>query len=103
MSNDERLVRHTFDPNNLPPLTPEQEDRLKNLAAMSDDDIDFSDIPRLTPEQLAQFRPTREKENKEAISVRLDPDVLTWLRSTGKGWQTRLNAIVRNAMREQKA
>jgi uncharacterized protein (DUF4415 family) len=35
---------------------------------------------------------------KQAVSVRLDADVLTWLKSEGKGYQSRINAILRQAM-----
>jgi uncharacterized protein (DUF4415 family) len=35
---------------------------------------------------------------KKQTTVRLDADVLVWLRRSGKGWQTRLNAILREAM-----
>jgi len=46
--------------NELPPMTPEREARLKALAEMPDYEIDYSDIPELTDEELAGFRPHDE-------------------------------------------
>ena len=65
---------------------------------------DFSDAPELTDEQLAQMRPShlRNMENykpiKKTVNVRLDADVIEWLQSEGRGYQTRMNAILREAM-----
>ncbi|MCL1892606.1 MAG: hypothetical protein FWG02_00015 [Holophagaceae bacterium] len=50
----------SYDLDNLPPLTEEQQARLDALAAMPDDEIDCSDIPEATEEQLARMRPFRE-------------------------------------------
>jgi len=65
---------------------------------------DFSDCPELTDEQLAQMKPShyRNMSNfkpiKKTVNVRLDADVLEWLQNAGKGYQTRMNAILRKAM-----
>jgi uncharacterized protein (DUF4415 family) len=65
---------------------------------------DFSDSPELTDEQLAQLRPSHYrnmanyKPIKKTVNVRLDADVIEWLQSAGKGYQTRMNAILREAM-----
>ena len=65
---------------------------------------DFSDAPELTDEQLAQLKPSHYrnmanyKPIKKIINVRLDADVIEWLQSAGKGYQTRMNAILREAM-----
>ncbi len=65
---------------------------------------DFSDCPELTDEQLAQLRPSHYrnmanyKPIKKAVNVRIDADVLEWLKMQGEGYQTRLNAILRRAM-----
>ena len=77
------------------PLTQGQRGALDRLAAMPESEIDFSDIPPLTDEQLASaFRP----RSKELVAVRLDRDVLTWLKRYGRGYSTRINAILRAAM-----
>lgn len=67
-------------------------------AAGDDSDISFDDIPRLTDEQLAQMVRLRDVRPKVPVSVRLEPRVLEWLRSKGKGHLTRINDILRNIM-----
>lgn len=71
-------------------------------AAEDDSDIDFSDIPRLTAEQLAQMVRLRSSRRKQAVSVRLDPEVLGWLRSKGEGHLTRINDILTNLMEAER-
>lgn len=67
-------------------------------AAGDDSDIDYSDIPRLTPDQLARMVCLRGPRRKQAVSVRLDPQVLDWLKSKGEGHLTRINDILTNLM-----
>jgi uncharacterized protein (DUF4415 family) len=67
-------------------------------AAGDDSDIDYSDIPRLTQEQLARMVRLRRPRRKVAVSVRLDPLVLDWLKSKGEGHLTRINDILTNLM-----
>jgi uncharacterized protein (DUF4415 family) len=67
-------------------------------AAGDDSGIDFSDIPPLTPEQLASMVRLRDVQRKVAVSVRLDPQVLDWLKSKGEGHLTRINDILTNLM-----
>jgi uncharacterized protein (DUF4415 family) len=67
-------------------------------AAEDDSDIDFSDIPRLTGKQLAGLVRLRDVRRKVAVSVRLDPRVLEWLKSKGEGHLTRINDILANLM-----
>jgi uncharacterized protein (DUF4415 family) len=63
---------------------------------------DFSDCPVLTEEQLAHFKPSHlrgmYKPVKKTINVRLDADVIEWLKSNGAGYQTRMNEILRQEM-----
>lgn len=92
-----KMVKYTLD--TLPPLTEAQKDDLKRLAAMPDDQIDTSDIPGLTDAQLAEMhRPEHYRPLKKQITARLDADVLAWLKAGGKGYQSRMNAILRQAM-----
>jgi len=81
-------------------ITPEIEAELKAIAEMSDDDIDYSDIPQITDfsgfEVGKFYRPL-----KETVTMRLDADVLHWLRKDGRGYQSRLNAILRKEMTSQ--
>ncbi len=92
-------VTYELDPERPAPLTAAQKAELAALAALPDDQIDTSDIPPL-PETFWQnavrnpfYRPV-----KQQVTVRLDADVLAWLRSTGRGYQSRLNDILRQAM-----
>ena len=73
--------------------------RAAKLQAVGDDsDINFEDIPRLTGEQLASMVRLRDVSRKVAVSVRLDPRVLHWLKSKGEGHLTRINDILANLM-----
>jgi uncharacterized protein (DUF4415 family) len=66
---------------------------------MPDSEIDFSDIPELSEEQLARLVRARLKPSKTPVSIRLDNDVLTWLKKQGgSGYQTRINQLLREAM-----
>jgi uncharacterized protein (DUF4415 family) len=68
-------------------------------AALDDSRINFHDIPRLTDEQLASMVRLRDaRPRKVAVSVRLDAQVLDWLRSKGEGHLTRINDILTNLM-----
>ena len=73
---------------------------MKKLDAQRDEDIDYSEIPEFSDEFLRKT-PMEFSPGKTAISLRMDDDLLEWLRSQGKGYQTRINAIVR-AYYEQK-
>lgn len=94
---DMKMVKHTLD--TLPPLTEAQQDDLKRLATMPDDQIDTNDIPELTDAQLAEMQgPEHCRPLKKQVTARLDADVLAWLKAGGKGYQSRMNAILRQAM-----
>lgn len=90
-------VRHKRE--DLAPLTKEREAELKVLSQISDDAIDYSDIPQLSADFWQNavrgkfYRPV-----KTQTSVRIDADVIDWLKGQGKGYQTRMNAILRDAM-----
>jgi len=92
-----KMVSYTHD--TLPPLTDEQCDHLTKLAALPDDQIDTSDIPELTDEQLKNaVRGRFYRPLKQQITARVDADVLEWLKSQGRGYQSRINAILRREM-----
>jgi len=94
-----RIVSYTLE--TLPELTEAQLANLKRLAARPESEIDTSDIPELTEEQWKHavrgrfYRPV-----KRQITARVDADVLDWLQSQGKGYQSRINAILRREMLE---
>jgi len=83
----------------LPPLTEAQRASLRQLASLPDHDIDTSDIPEMTDEQWQSARrSTLHRPLKQQITARVDADVLDWLKGQGRGYQSRLNAILRQAM-----
>lgn len=70
------------------------ESDLKRVDALRDEDIDYSDIPELDADFFRKARvvvPPR----KQQLTIRVDTDVLAWLKRQGKGYQTRINAILR--------
>jgi uncharacterized protein (DUF4415 family) len=83
------------------PLSAEVLAELAELAGRPDSEIDLTDMPEWTEEMFARavqgkfYRPL-----KSQLTVRLDNDVLAWLRAKGRGYQTRINAILRRAMVE---
>jgi uncharacterized protein (DUF4415 family) len=84
------------------PWTEKERRALRRAAqrqvAGDDSSINFEDIPRLTEEQLAGMVRLREVRRKVAVSLRLDPKVLDWLKSKGEGHLTRINDILINLM-----
>jgi len=69
------------------------------LAKMEDQDIDTSDIPELGDDffQNAELR----VPVKKPVTLRLDADVLEWFKAGGKGYQTRINQLLRKYMETQ--
>ena len=67
------------------------------LNAMSDEDIDYSDIPALGEEFFKKGK-LRIPKAKPLISILIDTDVLSWFKSMGSGYQTRMNAVLRMYM-----
>jgi uncharacterized protein (DUF4415 family) len=102
------MVRYELDLENPPPLTGEQKAELERLAAMPDENIDFSDIPPLDEDFWKNAAPNPffwkkvgdalYRPVKKQTTVRIDADVLAWLKRSGRGYQTKLNAILREAM-----
>ncbi|MDR1125843.1 MAG: BrnA antitoxin family protein [Deltaproteobacteria bacterium] len=83
----------------LPPLTEERKAKLKALAERPDTEIDYSDIPPLDEAFWVRAVPNPFfKPVKVHASVRIDSDIMAWLKSQGKGYQTKINAILRDAM-----
>ncbi len=67
---------------------------------MKDSDIDYSDIPPLGDEFFTKAT-VAWPPAKQQLTIRLDADVLNWLKSNGRGYQTRINHILRAAMESQ--
>ena len=84
------------------PLSAEERAQLAQLAAMPDEDIDFSDIPRSSP-NTKWTRPglMMTSENKQQVTLRLDREVLDFFRSSGRRYQTKINAVLRAFVESQ--
>jgi len=96
---NKKRVRREVDLARLPPLTEKQKAELEALAARSDADVDYSEIPPLTAKFWADAARGRfYKPIKTSTTLRIDADVLAWLRAQGKGYQSRINAILRREM-----
>ena len=94
-----KIVRKTLTGHKF---TPRKKRERAKLADRSDSEIDYSDISPLS-EKFWQnavrnpfYRPV-----KQQVTLRIDADILAWLRQHGKGYQSRLNALLRSAMIEQ--
>lgn len=78
----------------LPPLSDEEAERIRSFRDAADEEC-----PPLTKEQLARMKPSHFrgifKPVKESVTVRIDRDILAWLKAGGAGYQTRLNAALR--------
>ncbi len=92
-ANTGKIVRFTLDPANPPALSEEAKAR---LDALKDENIDFSDIPELTPEFWSGVQ--SDQRNKSQITLRLDADVLDYFRASGSRYQTRINDVLRAFM-----
>lgn len=69
---------------------------LARIDAMRDEDIDYSDIPDLgDDEEFWTNAVLVIPERKAQLTLRLDKDLLDWFRAQGKGYQTRINAVLR--------
>ncbi len=70
------------------------------IDAMRDEDIDYSDNPKLDDDFFAEA--VRWPGPKQQITLRLDPDVLAFFKQQGKGYQTTINAVLRRYMEGQR-
>lgn len=82
-------------------LTKEQRRDIAAIAAKKDEDIDFSDAPPVlnwSGTEIGKFyRPA-----KRPITIRVDADVIEWLKAAGPGYQTKANWLLRQAMLQSK-
>lgn len=85
----------------IPPMT---EERAKELEAMPDEDIDFSEIPELDEEFIKNAKLVERKPRTEVISIRIDTDVLQWFKEQAKnqGYQTLINDVLRTYVEHSK-
>lgn len=94
-----KVIRREIDLGNLPVLTAKQRAELKALSNAADTEINYEDQPQLSLTFLKDaVRNPLYKPTKTPTTVRMDSDVLAWLKAQGKGYQTRMNAILRQEM-----
>jgi uncharacterized protein (DUF4415 family) len=82
-------------------LTKEQQAEIKALQELTDTEIDYSDLPPVddwSGAVVGRFY----RSVKESVTIRLDADVLAWLKQGGRGYQTRVNRILRAVMEQQR-
>jgi len=75
----------------------------KRVRSMKDEDIDFSDIPPITPEMFAKAvirRGLKPIPRKKQLTLRMDSDVIDWFKRQGQGYQTKINSLLRAYMEE---
>ncbi len=75
----------------------------RRIDAMKDEDIDFSDNPEMTPEMFANAVVRRNFDvipRKKQLTLRVDSDVVDWYKNQGRGYQTKINALLRAYMTE---
>jgi uncharacterized protein (DUF4415 family) len=83
-------------------LIVEQAAEIKALQALPDNQIDYSDAPPAMPEEWRDavvgkfYRPI-----KQQLTLRIDADVVDWFKRQGKGYQTRINELLRDVMKKE--
>lgn len=82
-------------------LSKQQKRDIAAIAAKKDEDIDFSDVSPVLDWSGAEigkfYRPP-----KKPVTMRLDVDVIEWLKTSGPGYQTKANWLLRRAMLHSK-
>jgi uncharacterized protein (DUF4415 family) len=74
----------------------------KRIDSMKDEDVDLSDIPELDDDFFRNAVLVMPKP-KATVTLRVDADVLEWYRSTGKGYQTLMNAVLKGWVEQHRA
>jgi uncharacterized protein (DUF4415 family) len=79
-------------------LNRKQKKQIAAISAKKDADIDLTDMPEVLDWSKAEigklYRPP-----KKPVTIRLDTDIIAWLKSYGRGYQTKTNMLLRHAMR----
>ncbi|WP_440617155.1 BrnA antitoxin family protein [Cysteiniphilum sp. 6C5] len=76
---------------------PNIKQQLSAIKQMKDSEIDYSDSVDMGDADWAQFEPLAHK--KKSITIRLDSDVIDYFKSMGKGYQTKINSVLREYKR----
>ena len=78
-------------------VSPEMRREVEALARLPDEQIDFSDAPKMTDEDWNRphYVGLHYRPGKKSVTIRLDEDMVQWFKSQGKGWQTKMNWALR--------
>jgi uncharacterized protein (DUF4415 family) len=97
-----KTVYFHLDPDNPPVLTAEERQAWTELLEMGDEGIDYSDSPPLPATGWRRVSELVPAENKQQITLRLDADLIAFFRATGRRYQSRINAALREYVTAQK-
>jgi uncharacterized protein (DUF4415 family) len=70
----------------------------KAIDSMENEDINLSDLPEISPDKFAKAivrKGLKPIANKTQVTLRLDTDVLIWFKAQGKGYQTKINTLLK--------
>lgn len=87
----------------MPRLSAEKRKTLEKLASRPDREIDVSDIPEIKEIPSDAVIGKFYRPRKETITIRIDSDVLAWLKASGSGYQTKINNFLRLLMQRSRA
>jgi len=77
----------------------------ERIKKMRDEDIDLTDIPEIEPEKFAKAivrKGLKTGSGKVQLTLRIDQDVVEWFKDRGRGYQTKINALLRAYMEAHK-
>uniref|UniRef100_UPI00334189B8 BrnA antitoxin family protein n=1 Tax=Castellaniella defragrans TaxID=75697 RepID=UPI00334189B8 len=99
---ESNTVKRTLDLKKPPLSSAAQKARLDAVAAMPDEQIDYSDAPSL-PDAVWMKAADQLPHPKKQITLRIDAEVLAFFKGTGKRYQSRMNAVLRSYVEAHKA
>ncbi len=99
---ESNIVKRTLDFERPPQLSAAHKARLDAVAAMPDEQIDYSDAPYL-PDAVWTKAAEQLPHSKKQITLRIDAEVLEFFKRTGKRYQSRMNAVLRSYVETHKA
>ena len=82
-------------------ITNKSETNWEKINTMTDDEIDFSDNPKVSPEMFARGilrKNLKPVPRKSQLTLRIDQDVIEFFKSQGRGYQTKINQLLRAYM-----
>lgn len=93
-----KTIRTTLDLGDPPPLTEAERETLRRVDAMPEEAIDYSEIPELDAAFWARAEQARP-DRTEQVTLRIKKSVLDAFKAGGRGYQTRINAVLESYVR----